>query len=87
MQSDLRFSLEIVDGDRLGKLIIPFPEIAHWLNLLTSPHYEIQILHTEQCDAGVAIYFDACEAMYWYINDRVNAETCTAVPALMLLAS
>lgn len=87
MPSELRFSLEIVDGDRLGKLMIPFPEIANWLNLLTSPHYEIQILHTEQMEECLAIYFDACEAMYWYISDRVNTNARNAVPALRLLAS
>jgi hypothetical protein len=85
--SQLRFSLEMIDGDRVGKLVIPLPEIANWLNLLTSPHYEIQILYSEQMDEGVTIYFDACEAMYWYISDRVHPDTRNAMPALSLLAS
>lgn len=87
MQSELRFSLEIVDGDRLGKLLVPFAQIANWLNLLTSPHYEIQIVHTEQVAHGVAIYFDACEAMYWYVSDRVNTESRYSSSSLMPLAS
>jgi hypothetical protein len=74
MHGRLKFSLEVVDGDRLGKLAIPFSQVANWLNLLTSPHYDIQIVHTEQAQDGVTIYFDACEVMYWYIGDRANCE-------------
>jgi len=87
MQSELKFSLEIVDGDRLGKLVVPFAQIASWLNILTSPHYEIQVVHTEQSDNTVTIYFDACEAVYWYVSDRVHAESRYPMPSILPLAS
>lgn len=65
MPFELKFSLEMIDGDRLGRLTVPFTQIANWLNVLTSPHYDIQIVHTEQEQEGVTIYFEACEAVYW----------------------
>lgn len=68
----LKFSLELVDGDRLGKLTIPFTQLAEWLNLLTSPHYGVAIVHTEQGTIGVTIYFEASEVLYWYISDRLG---------------
>jgi len=87
MQSELKFSLETIDGDRLGKLVVPFGQVANWLNLLTSPHYDIQIVHTEQEWDGITIYFDACEAMYWYVSDRANGKVWEAKPSLLPLAS
>jgi hypothetical protein len=61
MYTSLEFSLEVVDGDCLGRLFIPFSQIARWLNFLTSPHYGVQIVYTEQASEGVMIYFDAYE--------------------------
>ncbi len=87
MQARLKFSLEIVDGDRCGKLNVPFTQVAQWLNLLTAPHYDVQILHTEQEREGVTIYFSADEAMYWYIGDRANLEGMPFEPSYWQLAS
>lgn len=74
MQPALNFSLEIVDGERLGKLAVPYVHVARWLNFLTSPHYGAQIIFAEQGREGVTIYFDACEGMYSYLSDRINPE-------------
>jgi hypothetical protein len=75
MHAGLKFSLEVVDGDRLGKLIVPFPQIARWLNFLTSPHYGVQIVYTEQGIEGVSIYFSAYEEVYGYLSHQVNSES------------
>jgi hypothetical protein len=74
MYAGLKFYLEIVDGARLGKLIVPFPQIAYWLNFLTSPHYGVQIIYTEQGTEVVTIYFDAYEEVYAYLGDRLHAK-------------
>jgi hypothetical protein len=74
MQPALKFSLEIVDGERLGKLSVPYSHVARWLNFLTSPHYGAQIIFAEQGREGLTIYFDACEGMYSYLRDRINPE-------------
>lgn len=87
MQAELKFSLEVVDGDQLGKLNIPFTQVARWFNVLTSPHYNVQILHTEQDWDGVTIYFAADEAMYWYVSDRANSEISSLEPSSWRLAS
>ncbi|MBD2075279.1 hypothetical protein H6F86_15530 [Phormidium sp. FACHB-592] len=74
MQPALKFSLEMVDGEKLGKLAVPYVQVARWLNFLTSPHYGAQIIFAEQGREGVTIYFDACDGMYSYLNDRLNPE-------------
>ena len=78
MQPALKFSLEIVDGERLGKLAVPYIHVARWLNFLTSPHYGAQIIFAEQGREGVTIYFDACEGMYSYLTDRLSPEPKTS---------
>ncbi|PSB24779.1 hypothetical protein [Stenomitos frigidus] len=75
MQPALKFSLEIVDGERLGKLSVPYIHVARWLNFITSPHYGAQIIFSEQDREGVTIYFDACEGMYSYLSDRIHPQT------------
>jgi hypothetical protein len=75
MQPALKFSLEIVDGERLGKLSVPYIHVARWLNFLTSPHYGAQIIFAEQGREGLTIYFDACEGMYSYLTDRIHPES------------
>ena len=89
MQSALNFSLEIVDGERLGKLAVPYVQVARWLNFLTSPHYGAQIIFAEQTKEGVTIYFDACEGMYSYLNDRLHVDRATrqAEPTSLAIAS
>ena len=89
MQPALKFSLEIVDGERLGKLVVPYVQVARWLNFLTSPHYGAQIIFAEQGREGVTIYFDACEGMYSYLSDRLNPDRTAhqAEPIPLALAS
>ena len=77
MQTALKFSLEIVDGERLGKLSVPYVHVARWLNFLTSPHYGAEIIFAEQGREGVTIYFDACEGMYSYLTDRLHPDRAT----------
>lgn len=85
MPAGLKFSLEMVDGNCLGKLIVPFPQIARWLNFLTSPHYGAQIIYTEQGGEVVTIYFDAFEEVYTYLSDRLCAKPELAEQAIELL--
>lgn len=80
MHTALKFSLEMVDGERLGKLAVPYTQVARWLNFLTSPHYGAQIIFAEQGREGVTIYFDACEGMYSYLSDRFNLDRATHPP-------
>jgi hypothetical protein len=83
----LRFSLETVDGDRLGRLFVPFSQVAQWLNFLVSPHYGVQVISAEQGINGIDIYFQACEGFYGYLEDRVQAEissTWVATPEMAL---
>ncbi len=80
MQPALKFSLEMVDGEKLGRLAVPYVQVARWLNFLTSPHYGAQIIFAEQGREGVTIYFDACEGMYSYLSDRLNPDR-TAHPS------
>ncbi|HEY9654823.1 MAG TPA: hypothetical protein V6C50_04975 [Crinalium sp.] len=89
MQPALKFSLEMVDGERLGKLAVPYVQVAGWLNFLTSPHYGAQIIFAEQGREGVTIYFDACDGMYSYLNDRLNLDRAAhqAEPISLALAS
>ncbi|MBW4690261.1 MAG: hypothetical protein KME27_00680 [Lyngbya sp. HA4199-MV5] len=86
MQPALNFSLEIVDGERLGKLAVPYVQVARWLNFLTSPHYGAQIIFAEQGREGVTIYFDACEGMYSYLDDRLHPNRATRQPETASLA-
>lgn len=86
MQPALKFSLEIVDGERLGKLAVPYVQVARWLNFLTSPHYGAQIIFAEQGREGVTIYFDACEGMYSYLSDRLNPDRVARQPEPASLA-
>ncbi|MBW4521749.1 MAG: hypothetical protein KME16_18875 [Scytolyngbya sp. HA4215-MV1] len=72
MYAGLRFSLETVDGYRLGKLAIPYSQIAQWINFLTSPHYDAQVIFAEQNLHTVEIYFQACEGLYSYLENRIH---------------
>ena len=87
MYPGLKFSFETVDGDRLGKLAVPYPQLARWLNFLTSPHYGVQIVYTEQDSERVTIYFDASEGIYHYLSDRLAIEShqsqADAVPLVL----
>ncbi|UBF25718.1 hypothetical protein K9N68_29875 [Kovacikia minuta CCNUW1] len=77
MHARLKFSLEVVDGERLGKLTVPLSQVAEWINFLTSPHYGTRIIFAEQSNEGDTLYFDACEGLYRYLSDRIILETTT----------
>lgn len=74
MHAGLRFSQEMIDGDRFGKLVVPYAQIAHWINFLASPHYGAHVVFAEQNPYGVEIYFQGCEGLYSYLERRVNAD-------------
>jgi len=86
MHSKLKFSLEVIDGERLGKLAVSLSQVAYWLNFLTSPHYGARIIYAEQDCEGVTIYFSACEGMYGYLSDRASSEPKTLQPETAQLA-
>lgn len=86
MHVALKFSLETVDGERLGKLAVPHHQVARWLNFLTSPHYGAHIIFAEQGKEDVTIYFDACEGMYAYLGDRINGDRASSAPKPISLA-
>jgi len=72
MNSPLQFSVETVDGDRLGKLGVPSSQIADWLNFLITPQYRAEIVAAEQNQEWIDIYFQASEGLYLYLDTRLN---------------
>lgn len=66
------FSIETIDGCRLGKLVIPYTQIAEWLNFLTNAQYRTEIISAEQAAGGVDIYFQASEGLYLYLGMRLS---------------
>jgi hypothetical protein len=84
MYFELKFSLEVVEGTRLGKLVVPLAQVARWLNFLTSPHYGAEIIFSEQGQETVTIYFDAYDEVYSYLSDRLS-ESKPFAPARTLL--
>ncbi|MGF1537002.1 MAG: hypothetical protein ACFB4J_11050 [Elainellaceae cyanobacterium] len=73
------FSVETVDGDRLGRLSVPYAQIADWLNFLSAPHYSVDLVSAEQDGHGVDLYFDASEAIYLYLESRFGQRLPEAI--------
>jgi hypothetical protein len=71
MISSIQFSIETIDGFRLGKLAVPNSEIANWLNFLINPQYRAEIISAEQGKEGIEIYFQANEGLYLYLDRRL----------------
>ncbi|MDJ0704760.1 MAG: hypothetical protein QNJ46_15870 [Leptolyngbyaceae cyanobacterium MO_188.B28] len=67
-----QFSIETVDGARLGKLGVPLFQISDWLNFLVTPHYQAEIISTEQEHDWIEIYFEAGEGLYAYLDGRLS---------------
>lgn len=91
MHTPLEFSVEVVNGDRLGSLTIPLAQVATWLNFLASPHYGIQLLTAEQGTSCIRISFQASEGVYGYLHDRIRREqSCLRIddrnPSLALVS-
>lgn len=78
---DATFAVEIVDGYRLGRLWVPLPQIANWLNFLATPHYQADIVSAEQDSRYLSIYFEASEGVYAYLESRLNSPCQFAAPA------
>ena len=74
-----QFSVETVDGCRLGKLGIPCAQVADWLNFLIAPHYQAELISAEQTWEQVDIYFQASEGLYLYLDTRLNQAHQTSV--------
>ncbi|NJN87383.1 MAG: hypothetical protein HC881_15100 [Leptolyngbyaceae cyanobacterium SL_7_1] len=66
------FSVETIDGCHLGKLAIPYNQIADWLNFLTNSQYRTEIISAEQGSSSVDIYFQASEGLYLYLGMRLS---------------
>ena len=66
------FSVEVVDGYRLGCLQVPLPQVADWLNFLVTPHYQADIISAEQRGDRLQIYFEANEGVYTYLETCLN---------------
>jgi hypothetical protein len=77
MQPSATFSVETIDGDRFGKLKIPYTQVADWLNFLVAPQYQAEIIAAEQQRGGIDIYFYASEGVYLYLDMRLNR--CEAI--------
>ncbi|MGF1513997.1 MAG: hypothetical protein ACFB5Z_09930 [Elainellaceae cyanobacterium] len=73
------FSVETVDGDRLGRLSVSYGQIADWLNFLSAPHYDVAIVAAEQDQRGVDLYFDASEGVYLYLETRFGQPMPAAI--------
>lgn len=67
-----QFTVETIDGSRLGKLDVPLSQIADWLNFLVTPHYQAEIISAEQEKDWINIYFEAGEGLYTYLDRRLN---------------
>ncbi|MEM0979648.1 MAG: hypothetical protein AAGH78_05170 [Cyanobacteria bacterium P01_H01_bin.58] len=69
------FSVEVVDGDRLGRLWVPTRQIADWINFLATPHYRAEIVSAEQVSDCLSLYFEASEGLYTYLEAKLNPST------------
>jgi hypothetical protein len=67
------FMIETVDGCRLGRLQIPFSQMADWLNFLLAPQYDAAIISAEQQSDGLSLYFEASEGLYLYLQSRLRS--------------
>ena len=67
-----QFTVETIDGARLGKLGVPLPQISDWLNFLITPHYQAEIISAEQEQDWINIYFEAGEGLYAYLDRRLS---------------
>ena len=67
-----QFSVETIDGNRLGKLGVPLSQISDWLNFLVTPHYQAEIISAEQEQDWISIYFEAGEGLYTYLDQRLT---------------
>jgi len=79
MQSSVDFSIELIDGYRLGKLAVPIAQVADWLNFLINPQYQAEIVSAEQARDRLDIYFQASEGVYLYLEQRLHSSAEWAI--------
>jgi hypothetical protein len=74
MSTQPEFSVESIDGSRLGKLSVPVQKAADWINFLVSPKQGAQIISARQGDAWLTLYFQGDEGLYAYLDGRFNCQ-------------
>ncbi len=74
------FSIETVDGSRIGKLNVPHPKIADWINFLVSPRQEANIISATPYPDRIVLYFQGNENLYAYLDGHINAEVGKILP-------
>lgn len=74
MSSQVKFRVETVDGSQLGKLGVPYPQVAEWISFLVAPRRNAQIVSAKQWVNGVIIYFQANEELYAYLEGHINSQ-------------
>lgn len=79
------FMVETVDGCRLGRLQIPFSQMADWLNFLLAPQYGAEIISAEQQADSLSLYFEASEGLYLYLQSRLKSPLATATDKFQTL--
>ncbi|MBD2093600.1 hypothetical protein H6F90_00325 [Trichocoleus sp. FACHB-591] len=72
MSTQLEFSVESIDGSRLGKLSVPTQKVADWINFLVSPKQGAQIVSARQDEDYLTLYFQGDEGLYAYLDGRFN---------------
>ncbi|MEL6399404.1 MAG: hypothetical protein AAF773_01325 [Cyanobacteria bacterium P01_D01_bin.115] len=65
------FRIEVVDGCALGCLTVPLTQVADWLNFLATPHYRADLVSAEQAGDRLAVYFEASQGLYSYLEGRL----------------
>lgn len=81
--STIRFSKTTLHDTELGKIEIPNKKIAAWINFLTAPKQQAQIISADQQRNGLILYFQAPESLYAYLDHRINDKSDNAAsPAI-----
>jgi hypothetical protein len=66
------FSIEEIDGCRLGRLCVPLSDVADWLNFLATPGYRASLVAAEQDADHVDLYFQGNGGLYLYLEKRLG---------------
>ncbi|MBF2077138.1 MAG: hypothetical protein IGR76_01095 [Synechococcales cyanobacterium T60_A2020_003] len=79
--STIRFSKTTLHDTELGKIEIPNKKIAVWINFLTAPKQQAQIISADQQRNGLILYFQAPDNLYTYLDHRINGEHADEPPS------
>ncbi|MBD1824394.1 hypothetical protein H6F51_18140 [Cyanobacteria bacterium FACHB-DQ100] len=80
MFAEPEFVIEVCDGVRLGRLYLPFKDIAEWMNFLLEPQQQSQIVLVQQHSQGISLYFHGSERIYAYLDGRFNCQVGSLHP-------